>query len=172
MARYLVSPKARRGHSFLIFTIIFFISCHDKQNENCNNPDAVNYDADGIMEKNCIFPGEKIKGAWGMRIDEYPLQPQNEGLTYSFDIRDANCYGPEKSYRYVQFYSLQSPFGPSDFCLLLKGFNFEIDTSMHITFAYALVSGTGSFANDQFVFNGTLHRLDGTDWSMKLSGGK
>ncbi len=161
-----------RIYFILAISLCTLYSCRDKQNENCNNPDAVNFDAGGSGEKNCVFPSEKIKGAWGMRIDEYPLQPVHEGETYSFDIRDANCSGPEKSYKYVQFFSLQSPFGPGDFCLLLSGFNFEIDTSMHITWAYALVSGTGSFANDQFVFDGTIHKLDGTDWPMKLSGGK
>lgn len=132
----------------------------------------MNYDAGGSGSNNCVFPGDNIKGAWGMRLDEYPLQPQHEGETYSFDIRDSYCYGPEKSYKYVQFFSLQSLFGPSDFCLLLNGYNFEIDTAMHITWAYALVGGTGSFADNKFLFNGTIYRLDGSEWTMKLSGGK
>ena len=124
--------------SFL-FAFLPLVSCVEKQNENCNNPDAVNYDPDGAIEKNCVFPSEKIKGAWGMRLDEYPLQSTHEGETYSFDIRDAQCSGPEASYKYVQFYSLDSPFDPGDFCLLLNGFNFE-NLPQNKLFCYTFIS--------------------------------
>ena len=153
--------------------LFFFIACGEKKNENCSNPDAVNYDPDGESESLCTYPSDGIKGAYGMTLVEYPLQPTHEGETYSFDIRDAYCSGPERSYRYVQFFSLQSPFSPSDFCLLLDGYQFEFTDAMNITFATAHVTGTGSFSPDgNFEFTGTIHQQNGSEHLIRLSGGK
>jgi hypothetical protein len=153
------------------FFILFFASCAEKQNEKCNNPDAVNYESDGAIESSCIYPKEKITGAWAMRVDEYPLDGSLEGEMYSFDMRDNYCYGPLNSYRYVRFFALQSPFEPADFCLQLNGFNFEIDSSMNVRFRYDPVTGTGSFANEVFEFNGTVYH-NGIYSPFKLGGGR
>ncbi len=153
--------------------LVFCFSCRDKHKDDCSNPDAVNYDSRGGSEDNCIFPSNQIKGAYGMEVTEYPLQPNQVGTSYSFDIRVANCSGPEKSYKYVQFFSLQSPFSPGDFCLLLDGYKFTFTDAMQITWVGSKVTGNGSFsANGDFEFSGTIHRLNGTTYPIKLKGGK
>lgn len=159
----------------IIMSIVSLLSfsCSDKYKDDCSNPDAVNYEPLGRSEQNCIYPGDYVVGAYGCRVTEYPLQPDQIGTTHSFDIRESYCYGPEKSYKYVQFFSLQSPFGPSDFCLLLNGYNFEFTEQMQITWAGAKLTGTGSFsANGDFQFSGTIHRLNGTEFPITLKGGK
>lgn len=163
--------EMRTRLTLFLFMAILVSSCGEKQNENCNNPDAVNYDAEGALEKNCIFPSDKVKGIWGIKVLECPLIPSQVGEIYLIELRDAYCYGPEKSYKYVQLFSMQSPLSPSDFCLFLNGFSFEFDSAMHTTWSAEYLTGSGSFANDKFLFEGTLHRPNG-DWPIKLGGEK
>lgn len=156
---------------FAAIALFLFTSCSDKHKDNCSNPDAVNYDPEGKNPGNCIFPSDQIQGIYGFEVVEYPLQGSQVGTVHQIEIRDADCYGPEKAYKYVQFFSMQSPFSPMDFCLFVDGYDFTITDEMNVTWTGADVTGTGFFsANKDFEFSGTIHRQNGDQYPIKLKG--
>ena len=161
-----------RIHSIALLTALFLPGCKDKKEDVCNNPDADNYGYLGTDDQTCIFPSDKIEGGWNMKVEEYPLQQEQEGDIFEFRLTDKYCPGPENSYKYINLITTDAPLDPYEFCILLNGYDFEIDSAMHLTWTGAFMTGTGSFAHSKFVFNGTIHKQDGTDWPIRLSGSK
>ena len=82
------------------------------------------------------------------------------------------CSGSEETYKYINFQTNDAPMDPSDFCLHLNGYDFVIDSTMNITFRYDLITGAGSFAHNTFIFGGTVHRQNGDEYPIRLSGSK
>jgi len=161
-----------KSHSLVMLVAMLLTGCLKKQEENCHNPDAVNYLSEGTEDKVCIFPSDKIEGGWNMRVEEYPLQAEQEGDVFEFRLTERYCPGPEESYKYINFITTDAPMDPYDFCLLLDGYNFVFDSTQGMTWTGALMTGTGSFEHNQFVFLGKIHQQDGSLWPIRLSGSK
>lgn len=157
---------------YIFILLIFLSSCIKKYENYCSNEDATNYHPKA-NEGHCIFSSDLIIGAYRFTVVDYPLQPSQEGETYTFDIREPYCYGTKESYKYVQFFTLQSPFEPSDFCLLIEDYDFEFTEEMHISWFGSKLTGKGNFdKNGNFNFSGTLHRLDNSEYPIILKSSK
>jgi hypothetical protein len=159
-----------------VFSIAFLIAfilygCKvEKKDEVCHDPDAVNHGYTGTDDKVCIYSSDKIKGGWNMKVEEYPLDGDIAGNIYEMQMGIFYCTGSADTYKNISFQTNDAPMDPSTFCLILNGYDFVIDSTMNIRFREDFMTGAESFAHNTFIFDGTIHKQNGDEYPIRLSG--
>ncbi len=154
----------------LLFTTtlitFLFSACEKKEAEHvmCTDPGAMNYNKPIA----CAYLKDHLikKMGFSVTLVSYPLDPVQEGDSYSMDVRNAGS-----DHYTIKMYWKNAILSPGEFNVILAKDSFTISPAkIYVSWAGAPISGTGRFRNDSFFFNGTVHSASGGDAPIVLEG--
>lgn len=143
-----------------------FFACEKKEAKEviCTDPGAMNYNKPIA----CTYFKDHLikKMGFSVTLVSYPLDPVQEGDSYSMDVRNAGS-----DHYTIKLYWKDAIVSPGEFNVILDRDSFTISPAkIYVSWAGAPISGTGRFRNDSFFFNGTVHSTSGGNADIVLRG--